>query len=101
MGNTMIKVNHLSKAFGDLEVLRDINMEVSEGEVVCIIGPSGSGKSTFLRCINQLEKPTSGEVLYKRKISAIQRQISGSSGRKWEWCFSGLICFRSRRYSET
>lgn len=65
MGNTMIKVNHLSKAFGDLEVLRDINMEVSEGEVVCIIGPSGSGKSTFLRCINQLETPTSGEVLYK------------------------------------
>ena len=59
MGNTMIKVNHLSKAFGDLEVLRDINMEVSEGEVVCIIGPSGSGKSTFLRCINQLEKPNS------------------------------------------
>ena len=67
MGNTMIKVNHLSKAFGDLEVLRDINMEVSEGEVVCIIGPSGSGKSTFLRCINQLETPTSGEVLYKEE----------------------------------
>ena len=62
MGNTMIKVNHLSKAFGDLEVLRDINMEVSEGEVVCIIGPSGSGKSTFLRCMNYLEVPTSGMV---------------------------------------
>ncbi len=65
MGKALIKVNHLSKSFGDLEVLKDINLEVSEGEVVCIIGPSGSGKSTFLRCINQLEKPTSGDVFYK------------------------------------
>ena len=59
----MIKVNHLSKKFGNLEVLKDIN----EGEVVCIIGPSGSGKSTFLRCINQLERPTGGTVQYKGK----------------------------------
>lgn len=50
----MIHIEHLSKKFGDLEVLKDINLDVSEGEVVCIIGPSGSGKSTFLRCINQL-----------------------------------------------
>lgn len=63
--NVLLKVRHLSKAFGDLEVLKDINMEVHEGEVVCIIGPSGSGKSTFLRCINQLETPTSGEVFYR------------------------------------
>jgi ABC-type polar amino acid transport system ATPase subunit len=49
------------------EVLRDINVKVHEGEVVCIIGPSGSGKSTFLRCINQLETPTGGEVLYRGK----------------------------------
>ena len=54
----MIKIEHLSKNFGDLEVLRDINLEVKEGEVVCIIGPSGSGKSTLLRCINQLETPS-------------------------------------------
>ena len=47
-------IEHLSKKFGDLEVLKDINLDVNEGEVVCIIGPSGSGKSTFLRCINQL-----------------------------------------------
>jgi polar amino acid transport system ATP-binding protein len=65
MGETLIEVNHLVKSFGDLEVLRDINVKVREGEVVCIIGPSGSGKSTFLRCINQLETPTGGEVLYK------------------------------------
>lgn len=59
----MIKVNHLSKKFGNLEVLKDIN----EGEVVCIIGPSRSGKSTFLRCINQLERPTGGTVQYEGK----------------------------------
>lgn len=61
----MINVCHLKKNFGDLEVLRDVNVHIHPGEVVCIIGPSGSGKSTFLRCINQLEKPTGGEVLYK------------------------------------
>lgn len=63
----MIDVRHLSKHFGDLEVLKDINMFVNEGEVVCIIGPSGSGKSTFLRCINQLELPSSGSIRYKGK----------------------------------
>ena len=65
MGESLISVRHLAKSFGDLEVLRDINVEIKKGEVVCIIGPSGSGKSTFLRCINQLEEPTAGEVLYK------------------------------------
>jgi polar amino acid transport system ATP-binding protein len=60
----MIQVRNLSKKFGNLTVLKDITMNVDEGEVVCIIGPSGSGKSTFLRCINQLEKPDGGEVLY-------------------------------------
>ena len=61
----MIKINHLSKKFGNLEVLKDINLDIEEGEVVCIIGPSGSGKSTFLRCINQLEMPTGGTVQYE------------------------------------
>ncbi len=60
-----IQIKHLKKSFDDLEVLKDINMDIHEGEVVCIIGPSGSGKSTFLRCINQLETPTGGEILYK------------------------------------
>ena len=63
----MIKVNHLSKKFGNLEVLKDINLDINEGEVVCIIGPSRSGKSTFLRCINQLERPTGGTVQYEGK----------------------------------
>ncbi len=64
---SMIKVKNLRKNFDDLEVLKDINIEVEEGEVVCIIGPSGSGKSTLLRCINQLETPTAGEIEYKGK----------------------------------
>lgn len=63
----MIKVNHLLKKFGNLEVLKDINLDINEGEVVCIIGPSGSGKSTFLRCINQLERLTGGTVQYEGK----------------------------------
>ena len=57
----------MSKKFGNLEVLKDINLNINEGEVVCIIGPSGSGKSTFLRCINQLERPTGGTVQYEGK----------------------------------
>ncbi|WP_184663087.1 amino acid ABC transporter ATP-binding protein [Texcoconibacillus texcoconensis] len=58
----MIQVKDLYKSFGDLQVLKDINVEVKEQEVVCVIGPSGSGKSTFLRCLNLLEEVTSGEV---------------------------------------
>ncbi|MBM7834281.1 amino acid ABC transporter ATP-binding protein [Clostridium sardiniense] len=58
----MIKVKGLKKNFKKLEVLKDINLEVKTGEVVVILGPSGSGKSTFLRCLNYLEKPDSGEI---------------------------------------
>lgn len=64
-GETIIKINHLSKTFGNNEVLRDIDFSVKRGDVTCIIGASGSGKSTMLRCINLLEQPTSGEILYK------------------------------------
>ncbi|MER2111014.1 MAG: amino acid ABC transporter ATP-binding protein [Desemzia incerta] len=60
---TKLKVEHLKKSFGDLEVLKDLNAEVEEGEVICIIGPSGSGKSTFLRCLNNLEEITGGKVI--------------------------------------
>lgn len=58
-----IIVKNLQKKFGDLEVLKDINLEVEEGEVVCVIGPSGSGKSTMLRCLNGLEEATSGTIV--------------------------------------
>lgn len=63
----IIEVQHLNKRFGDNEVLKDINFSVHKGEVVCIIGSSGSGKSTLLRCINLLEKPTGGRIIYKGK----------------------------------
>ena len=59
----MIKVIDLHKYFGELEVLQGVNVEIKQGEVVCVIGPSGSGKSTFLRCMNLLEIPTKGEVI--------------------------------------
>jgi len=58
----VIEVSNLRKGFGELEVLRGITEKIDDGEVVCIIGPSGSGKSTFLRCLNRLETPTSGEI---------------------------------------
>ena len=58
-----VKVSNLHKSFGDLHVLRGIDIEISEGEVVCVIGPSGGGKSTFLRCLNRLEEVTDGEII--------------------------------------
>lgn len=68
MSETILTVNHLSKSYGDLEVLKDISMKVKEGEVISIIGPSGSGKSTFLRCINLLETPNHGTITYNGDI---------------------------------
>lgn len=61
----IIKVENLCKGFGDLKVLRNINQHVNMGEVVSIIGPSGSGKSTFLRCLNLLEVPDSGKIIFE------------------------------------
>lgn len=68
----MIRIEHISKKFKDLEVLKDISLEIAKGEVVAIIGPSGSGKSTLLRCINLLETPTSGKV-YIDKIDTTDK----------------------------
>jgi putative lysine transport system ATP-binding protein len=63
--NAVITLNHLEKSFGEHAVLRDINLSVSKGEVISVIGSSGSGKSTMLRCINLLEQPTGGDILYE------------------------------------
>ncbi|HAE60877.1 MAG TPA: polar amino acid ABC transporter ATP-binding protein [Eubacteriaceae bacterium] len=70
----MIKLENVYKSFGDLEVLKDINLEVKPGEVVCVIGPSGSGKSTMLRCLNQLERITSGKIYIDGEL-ADQREM--------------------------
>lgn len=63
----ILKINNLFKSYGDEAVLKGINLEVNKGEIISIIGSSGSGKSTLLRCINYLEIPTSGEILFKGK----------------------------------
>ena len=65
MPNTILELNHLEKKFGDNTVLKDISFKVEKGEVISIIGSSGSGKSTMLRCINLLENPTGGDILFK------------------------------------
>lgn len=78
-----IIVKDLVKTFGNLEVLKGINAEIDKGEVICVIGPSGSGKSTFLRCINQLEKSTAGQIIVdgeeitaeKADVNKIRRHI--------------------------
>ena len=67
MAEQILQINHLSKSFGSNLVLKDIDFTVSTGDVISIIGASGSGKSTLLRCINLLETPTSGEILYHGK----------------------------------
>ena len=80
----MIRVNDLHKKFGDLHVLKGINTHIQKGEVVVVIGPSGSGKSTFLRCLNLLEAPTKGNIIFegvditsKRNNINVQRQKMG------------------------
>ncbi len=65
--NNIVEIKNLKKFFGDNEVLKDINFSVREGEVVSLIGSSGSGKSTLLRCINLLEEPSSGSILYRER----------------------------------
>ncbi len=77
MGEKVIELVHLQKQFGENAVLRDINLSVSKGEVLSIIGASGSGKSTMLRCINLLETPSSGQILYHgRDITSHDMNLS-------------------------
>jgi len=66
-GEPIIKMNHVKKAFGELVVLKDINLEIKKGEVLVVLGPSGSGKSTLIRCINRLEKIDGGQIIFENK----------------------------------
>ncbi len=80
MSEIILQVNHLSKSFGSHQVLRDIDFTVETGDVISVIGASGSGKSTLLRCINLLETPTSGEILYHGK-NVLSRGVSPAEYR--------------------
>ncbi|NLY72785.1 MAG: amino acid ABC transporter ATP-binding protein [Tissierellia bacterium] len=77
----MIEIKNLRKGFGDLKVLKGVSETIKEGEVVSIIGPSGSGKSTFLRCLNLLEKPDSGDIIFDGK-SLIEDKVNLSLHRQ-------------------
>ena len=77
MAETVISIKNLGKSFGNHEVLRKIDMDVKEGEIICIVGSSGSGKSTLLRCINKLEKQTTGEIYFRGKeVRDVQREVN-------------------------
>ena len=93
MSKEMIVIKDLKKSFGDLHVLKGVNLTIAEKEVVVIIGPSGSGKSTLLRCINFLEEPTGGSIVIDG-IPLNGEAISTKSARKLAWYSSALICSR-------
>ncbi|HHV79903.1 MAG TPA: amino acid ABC transporter ATP-binding protein [Firmicutes bacterium] len=78
----MVEVRNLHKKFGELHVLKGLNVEVKKGEVLVIIGPSGSGKSTFLRCLNHLELPTEGEVIIDG-VNLEDRRTNINHVRRW------------------
>ena len=78
MNRTLIVAKNITKSFGDLQVLKGINMEIREGEIVCIIGASGAGKTTFLQILGTLDRPDNGEIIY-RKINTLglkEKQLS-------------------------
>ena len=78
---SVIKIEHLKKSFDDLEVLKDVSMEIHKVDVVAVLGPSGSGKSTLLRCINLLEKPTAGTIEIKG-VNILKKEVDIAQIRK-------------------
>lgn len=92
MAGEILCVRHLSKSFGNNLVLKDIDFQVMQADVTSIIGSSGSGKSTLLRCINLLEDPSSGSILFHGKTSLTAAWMRMPIERKWEWCSRVSIC---------
>jgi len=86
MAEAMVKLEGICKRFGELEVLKGVNVDIAKGEVVCILGPSGSGKSTLLRCVNLLEPPEEGDIYIEGK-SICKGPGSGSGESSWELDF--------------
>ena len=93
----MIDVIDLKKSFGKNEVLKGIDIKINKGDVVVVIGPSGSGKSTFLRCLNCMEDPTGGQIIFNGVDIADPRLISISTAAESEWCFSISIFLTIKR----
>lgn len=95
----VIKINNLNKVFGDNEVLKDINLEINQGEVVAIIGPSGSGKSTLLRCMNLLEVPTKGQVIFEGNDLTEKRTQVDKLRQKMGMVFQNFNLFPHKKLS--
>ena len=91
----MITVEHLSKSYGGLAVLKDINAEIKKGEVISIIGPSGTGKSTFLRCLNLLEVPSGGHIMIDGVDILKKVLMRPNCARKWVWSSNLSICMNT------
>jgi len=85
-GGAMLSLRGVHKRFGDLEVLRGVDLEIKKGEVVCVLGPSGSGKSTLLRCVNLLEPPEEGDIHLEER-SICRGPGSGTGEQSWELDF--------------
>lgn len=103
-GDYMVRIEGLRKSFGDLEVLRDVNLEVAPGEVVTIIGASGSGKSTLLRCINLLETPDAGHVWFQGSDLTADHVDVNCYARTSAWssrdstCSTTWMCWQTARW---
>ncbi|WP_418751935.1 amino acid ABC transporter ATP-binding protein [Frisingicoccus sp.] len=95
MGEKILEICHLSKAFGKNVVLRDIDFSVEQGDVTCIIGASGSGKSTLLRCINFLEEPTAGDIIYHGKNMMEERMNEAAYRAKVGMVFQSFNLFNN------
>lgn len=93
----VITVKDLHKSFGKLEILKGINIEIAKGEVVVVIGPSGSGKSTFLRCLNLLEVPTSGEISFEGELITAKNHNINTTREKMGMVFQQFNLFPHKK----
>lgn len=96
----VITVKDLHKSFGKLEILKGINIEIARGEVVVVIGPSGSGKSTFLRCLNLLEVPTSGEISFEGELITAKNHNINATREKMGMVFQQFNLFPHKKVIE-
>lgn len=96
----VITVKDLHKSFGKLDILKGINIEIAKGEVVVVIGPSGSGKSTFLRCLNLLEVPTSGEISFEGELITAKNHNINATREKMGMVFQQFNLFPHKKVIE-